>query len=41
MDEQAIAGHGIGNKDGPALEMTDAIARQPQRRDLDFGLGRQ
>jgi hypothetical protein len=41
MDEQTIAGCCIGNKDSPALEMTDAIARQPQRCNLYFGLGRQ
>ena len=40
-DEQAIAGRCIGDKDSPALEMTDAIARQPQRCDLDLGLERQ
>jgi len=41
VDEQAITGRCIGDKDCPALEMPNAIACQPQRCDLDLDLGRQ
>ena len=38
-DADTVAGNGMGNEDGSALEVADSVAREADIRDIDLHLG--